>query len=340
MKNILVTGNDGYIGSVLVPLLVGKGYLVTGLDTFYYSKPQKQVLFNQLVGDVRGIDSIDLSKFDAIIHLAALSNDPTGALNEGLTEDINFKATVALARKAKRSGVKRFIFSSSCSVYGISDEPFVDESSTVKPLTAYAKSKILSEQALSKLTDATFDVVLMRNSTVYGYAPRFRDDLVINNLTACAYTTKMLKVMSDGSPWRPLINVRDLSDIFEKLLHAELGEHNGKPINIGFDEGNHQVKEIVDKIGTQVVGCKIIYTGEHGADTRSYRVKFARLREVLPNVEMEWTIEKSIADLLVKFKEIGLTKTEFENHRYTRIHEIQLLLDSGRLTTNLEWSSL
>src|SRR5260221_9152598 len=237
LKHVLVTGSAGYIGSVLVGKLILKGYKVTGIDTLFF---ENTYLGKRFTGafvqkDIRLITEKDLQGVDAIIHLAALSNDSMGELKKELTEDINYKATVRLAKLAKKAGVKRFIFPSSCSVYGIAKKSIVDEKSKAHVLTAYATSKIASEKAMQKLADKDFTVCLLRNATVYGFAPAFRDDLVVNNFVMCAMTTGEIRIKSDGTPWRPLIDVRDLSDIMITFLIITPKKINGEIINIGFN---------------------------------------------------------------------------------------------------------
>lgn len=341
MKKILVTGSEGYIGSVLVPLLLNKGYDVDGLDTSYYTHilgDTPKHTYHLITQDIRNIEGLDLSVYDAIIHLAALSNDPIGELNDTLTEEINYQATCRLVQLAKDQGVKRFIFSSSCSIYGIGTEDEVNESSQVNPLTAYAKSKILVENELIKLSDDNFCVGIMRNSTVYGYSPKFRDDLVVNNLTACAFTTNKIKIMSDGSPWRPLIDIRDLSEIFAAFLEIDSDKINSEIFNIGFNENNLQVKNIADVIQECLPGCTIEYTGEHGNDSRSYKVSFNKFSEMFPTITRNWSIKKSVEDLIFQFKNANFSQKQFIDHEYTRLTNLQELINSAELNNDLFWT--
>ncbi|HSD98634.1 MAG TPA: SDR family oxidoreductase [Patescibacteria group bacterium] len=337
---VFVTGDRGYIGSTLVPMLQKENYDVIGLDTEYFTKlldasslPQ----YTSIKKDMRDVSKEDLRGVDSIIHLAALSNDPMGALDNGLTEKINFKASVRLAKLAKKCGVKRFLFSSSCSIYGIGKEAVVSEKSSVNPLTAYAKSKIATEKALQKLADKNFVVGLLRNSTVYGYSPVFRDDLVVNNFTACAVATKKIQVMSDGSPWRPLIDVRDLSKIFIVFLKKEEKKINGEVINIGFNENNFQVKTVLNLVENAVKGCKVVYTGEHGKDTRSYKVSFEKFSKLFPEIQQKWSLKKSIKDLTKHLQNGKFTKEDFLNHTYTRLEQLKNLKDKGKLSDDLYW---
>ncbi|HEX8965092.1 MAG TPA: SDR family oxidoreductase [Patescibacteria group bacterium] len=338
---ILVTGDRGYIGSTLVSLLIDQGYDVVGLDSGYFTRLLDADTFPQykkITKDIRDVSDVDLKGVDAVIHLAGLSNDPMGALDDGLTEKINFEASIKFAKLAKKAGVKRFLFSSSCSIYGIGKEEVVNEQSPVNPLTAYAKSKISTEDELKKLADDSFVVGFLRNSTVYGYAPIFRDDLVVNNFTACAIAMGEIRVMSDGSPWRPLIDVRDLSNIFIEFLKIDGKKINAEIINIGFDENNFQVKTILDYVEKIVPGCKVTYTGEHGKDARSYKVSFAKFKSIFPHIKQKWTLEKSIKDLVKHLKKGGYSKGDFLTHTFTRLHQLKLLKDSKQLSDDLFWN--
>jgi len=341
IKNVLVTGSEGYIGSVLAPLLVSKGYHVRGLDTLYFKNASLNKIntYTLLKKDVRNITSKDLMGIDAIIHLAALSNDALGEIKKEITRDINHNATARLAKMAKKAGVKRFIFSSSCSIYGISKTRIVTEESQANPLTAYAKSKILSEKALQKLADQDFTVALLRNATVYGFAPCFRDDLVVNNLVACGLSLGEIRIKSDGTPWRPLIDVRDLSEIMTLFLQIPPKKINGKIINVGVNENNFQIRTILESIHKQLPTCKIIYTDEHGADTRSYRVNFDKFHRLLPQFEIKWNLERSIADLIKNLKKNKYTKRHFITGKYTRLVMLKKMLKKGKLTDTLLWQN-
>lgn len=341
IKKILVTGSEGYIGSVLVPKLIEKNYIVVGIDTLFFggSILQKNDLHYKLLKqDIRQVSNLDLQGFDAIIHLAALSNDPMGALDKDLTTDINYKASITLAKKAKASGVKKFIFSSSCSIYGTATKDVVDENTKPLPLTAYAKSKIKTEKALQKLADDSFHVSLLRNSTVYGYAPHFRDDLVVNNMALAAYTTGIIKVLSDGTPWRPLIDVRDLADIFIAFLE-DARKLPAEPINIGFVENNVQVKNIVEVIHHALPKAKVQFLNQTAGDKRSYKVDFSYFSNLFPHIKQQWTLKKSITDLILEFKTKKINKTMLENKRFTRLAELQKLRDDKKLDNLLYWNS-
>jgi nucleoside-diphosphate-sugar epimerase len=334
---VLVTGDKGYIGSVLVPLLLKNNIEVTGIDTHFFTTGLKPVnkKYKSIKKDVRHIKEKDLEGFDAIIHLAALSNDPLGEINPGLTEEINLKASKNLAKLAKQAGVKRFLFSSSCSIYGIAKDGIVNESSPVSPQTAYAESKIKMEEFLKELADKNFCVGLLRNSTVYGYSPKFRNDLVVNNFVTCAIALGKIRIMSDGTPWRPLIDVRDLSKIFIEFLSADEKKINGKTINIGFNENNFQVKDLVAAVHKFLPECEIEFTGEHGSDTRSYQVNFDTFSKLFPQFKQEWKLEKSVKHLIEKLKKQNYTKEDFLSGKFTRLAVIKSLLEKKIVDNNL-----
>ncbi len=341
MKKVLVTGDRGYIGATLVPLLSKQRYEVVGVDSSFFKNTLDPVSHNpyrQITTDIRDITKDDLNDIGAIIHLCALSNDPMGEVNPNLTEDINFKATKRLAALAKEAGVARFLFSSSCSIYGIAKKGVVDENSPVNPLTAYAKSKIDAENELIKLSDKNFCIGIMRNSTVYGYSPKFRNDLVVNNLVTAALAYNQIRIMSDGTPWRPLIDVRDLAKIFLAFLEADSDKINRRIINVGFTENNFRVKDLVVEVKRQLPDCEIVYTGEHGTDTRSYRVKFDLFRSLFPHIEQEWNLPKSIADLIVHLRAVDFSKQDFESGKYTRLAELKKLLSERKLSSDLFWN--
>lgn len=338
IKKVLVTGSEGYIGSVLVKELLKKGYEVDGFDTCFYKDGKDDSRdYTFIKGDIRSLDSLPLDKYDAVIHLAALSNDPSGDLNPLLTEEINYKSSIALAKKAKKSGVKRFLFSSSCSIYGIAENGVVDETSKVNPLTAYARSKIMTEDKLKELSDPNFFVGLLRNSTVYGYSPMFRNDLVVNNFVTCALALNQIKIMSDGTPWRPLIDVRDLSNIFMAFLETNNPDINANVINIGFNENNFQVRDLLNEVHKQLPKCEIKYTGEHGKDSRSYKVNFDKFKNYFPDVQKKWPLDKSIKDMINNLTEIKYSKEDFINEKFVRLRALKNLLENKKINNDLYW---
>jgi len=338
---VLVTGHHGYIGSVLAPVIAEAGHEVTGVDTFFYEGcdfvPDLAPV-TSLRADVRDLDVGDLAGYDAIVHLAALSNDPIGQLNEELTLDINFRATVQLARKAKEAGVERFVFASSCSMYGAGagDEPLT-EAAPLRPLTAYAVSKVRSEEALAELADANFTPVFMRNATVYGVSPRLRFDVVLNNLSGWAYTTGTVRIMSDGSPWRPIVHVRDVADASLAMLEAPADVVRGVGFNVGADTENYQVRDLATIVHDTFPGCTIEYAEGAGPDPRSYRVDFGKLRRALPEFATKWTAADGARQLRDAFEQVGLTADGFQGDKYTRLARLSLLSTEGRLDDDLRW---
>lgn len=340
---ILVTGDRGYIGSVLVEKLL-RDFDVVGLDTDFFktalhTQHTENIAnsYTKITKDIREANENDLEGVDAVIHLAALSNDPMGDLHPRLTEEINFKSSVKLAKLAKKVGVKRFLFSSSCSIYGIANEDIVDEESGVSPLTAYAKSKIETEEALRKLADSDFCVGILRNSTVYGFSPKFRNDLIVNNLATSALAYNQIRILSDGTPWRPLIDVRDLSSIFIEFLTIDKDKINAKIINVGFNENNYQIKDLITEIQNVAVGSGVVYTGEHGKDTRSYKVSFNKFKKIFPNVEQKWNIKRSIQDLVGQLNKFNFSKRHFESGVFTRLVVLKQLMKTGKINAELFW---
>ncbi|MBP7088331.1 MAG: SDR family oxidoreductase [Candidatus Omnitrophica bacterium] len=339
--NILVTGSKGYIGSVLCTKLAEEGFKIKGLDTDFY---QGCNLFNcdnsieHMFKDVRHITKEDLVGFDAIIHLAALSNDPIGALNPKLTYDINCKASIQLAKYAKEAGVRRFIFSSSCSIYGISSSEMIDEAGRLNPVTEYAKSKIKAEQEIAKYADSNFSPVFLRNSTVYGISPRHRVDLVVNNLVGWAYVTGKIRIMSDGTPWRPLIHLEDICQAFTVTLKAPKDLIHNQTFNVGSNNSNYQIKDIADVIQKVMPECNIEYTGEHGSDSRTYKVNFGKINRVLGDYfKPSWNIERGVREILKVYKANKLTKDDFDSDKFTRLKRINKLLENNKVDKKLFW---
>lgn len=340
--NILLTGNNGYVGSMLTRLLLEKGYQVTGLDTNYYggcefnefSHPQ----IKQINKDIRTVSQSDLKNIDAIIHLAALSNDPLGAFDAKLTDDINYLATVKLANLAKQSGVRRFLYASSCSLYGIAGEDAVTEDSPMAPVTEYAISKVKSEKALSQIADDNFSPVFLRASTAYGVAPLLRCDLVINNLVGWAYTTGKVRIMSDGTPWRPTIHVEDLARAYIACLQAPVEIIHNQAFNVGQNKENYQVRDMADTVKRIVPGCEIEYTYEHGSDSRTYKVNFDKITTRLKGFfTPQWDIEKGVRQLYEAYKAHGLTLEEFTGNKYIRLNQLKVLVDKKAIDANLFW---
>ncbi|HEU4942780.1 MAG TPA: SDR family oxidoreductase [Gaiellaceae bacterium] len=336
---VLVTGHHGYIGSVCGPLLADAGHEVVGLDSLLYrgcdlaSAPSRPI--DTLAGDVRDVGPDQLEGFDAVVHLAALSNDPIGDFSPELTRAINFEATVALARAAREAGVRRFVFASSCSMYGTSSDEAVDESAPLKPLTAYAESKVRSEEALAGLAGPDFAPVSMRNATAYGVSPRLRVDLVLNNLVGWAFTTGKVKIMSDGTPWRPLIHVEDISRAALAALEAPEDVIRGEAFNVGRNDENYQVRELGDIVRETIEGSDVEYAGSGDPDPRSYRVSFDKLGRAFPALELTWTARRGAQELADAYRAAQLTLEEFQGDRFTRLKRLRLLLDRGELDAQL-----
>ncbi len=337
---VLVTGHHGYIGSVTVPALLESGHDVTGLDTFFYEgcdlSPGVEIVNRRI--DVRDVRPDDLDRFDAVVHLAALSNDPLGDMRPELTGEINFRATVKLAMAAKAAGVERFVFASSCSMYGatVHDEP-VDEEGEIRPLTAYAESKVRSEVALSQLADDAFSPVYMRNATAYGASPRLRLDVVLNNLAGWAFTTGRIRILSDGTPWRPLVHVQDIARTTVALLEAPRELVHDEAFNVGVDSANYQVSELAAIVRDATDDCEIEYAGSGDPDPRSYRVGFGKIARALPDLELRWDATAGAHELLDAYRAVGLTLESLEGSKYTRVRRLKELLAGGALDNDLRW---
>ena len=337
---VLVTGHHGYLGSVTAPALVAAGHDVTGLDTLFYrgcdlGPPEHGLPALEL--DVRDVTVDQLRGFDAVVHLAALSNDPLGDLDAELTREINFRATVDLARVAREAGVSRFLFASSCSMYGASEDERVTEDAPLQPLTAYAESKVRSEEALADLADSDFTPVFMRNATVHGVSPRLRIDIVLNNLVGWAFTTGAVRILSDGTPWRPVIHVADVADATAALLVAPREAVHAQAFNVGADTENYQVRDLAELAREVVPGSKVEYGGASDPDPRSYRVDFGKLARALPELALRRGARASAQELLDAYRAAGLTFDEFEGPRFTRLKRLQELLAEGKLDENLRW---
>jgi nucleoside-diphosphate-sugar epimerase len=338
---ILVTGHGGYIGSVLAPTLRDAGHDVVGLDTFYYrgcdfgEEPEFRPVLEL---DVRDIRPADLEGFDAVVHLAALSNDPLGDFNPNWTYAINRDGTIALARAAKEAGVRRFVFASSCSMYGAAegDAPLT-EAAPLRPLTPYAESKVAAEEALGRLNGNDFASVSMRNATVYGLSPRLRLDIVLNNLVAWAHTTGTIRLQSDGSSWRPLIHVRDVARAALALLDAPDEVVRGEAFNVGSDVQNYRIRGLAEIVHDRLPNCEVTFAEGASPDPRSYRVDFSKFESAFPDCRFEWTAERGADELAHAYAEAGLTFDDFIGHRYIRLGQLKRLLDARVLDAELRW---
>jgi len=334
---ILVTGSQGYIGTILANCLAEKGYDVIGLDTGYYKdcniiEPTSEI--HTIEKDIRDVTPEDLKSVDAVLHLSALSNDPLGFLNAKLTMDINFEASIRLASIAKQVGVKKFILASSCSGYGINNTGIVDENSSLNPLTAYAKSKALAEQEISKLSSRSFTTVFFRSATVYGFASRLRFDLVVNNLVGVSIATGKILVKSDGTPWRPVIHIEDDCSAFLLAIEADDDSVNNKIYNVGSTDENYQIKDIANTIKKHV-NCDIEFQNQD-IDNRSYRVNCGKIKKEL-KFKTEWSLDEGIKDLVKNFKGIELDFDKFNSRKYTRVKQIKHLIETNKLDQQLRW---
>jgi len=339
---VLVTGSHGYIGTTLVPMLMAEGHDVVGLDTDLYERcTYSGVLPNvkQIKKDVRDVEQQDIAGFDAIIHLAGLSNDPLGDFSPTLTVDINERGSIRLARAAKAAGVKRFLFASSCSNYGAGGSDFLTEESPFNPVTPYGRSKVNVEKALNKMADDDFSPTYLRASTAYGFSPRLRFDLVANNLAAWAFTTGKVYLKSDGTPWRPIVHIEDISRAYIAALHAPRDLVHDEAFNVGLTTENYQMSDIAEMVREVVPGCDIEYAPDAGPDKRCYRVDCNKIASTLHEFKPQWTAERGIEQLYNEYKKNGLTLDEFEGSKYMRIAHIKYLIAEGLLDENFYWIS-
>ena len=341
IMRVLVTGSLGYIGTILLPMLQQRNHEVVGVDTDLYQRctfSGKLSDIHTIHTDVRDLHPDDLAGYDAVIHLAGLSNDPLGDYRPELTEEINAAASVKLADMAKAAGVKRFLFASSCSNYGAAGDQFLAESADFNPVTPYGVSKVKVEAALTKMADKNFSPTYLRASTAYGLSPRLRFDLVTNNLTAWAFTTGRVYLKSDGSPWRPIVHVEDIARAYIAVLEASRELIHDEAFNVGTTTENYQMSEIADMVKEVVPGCKIEYAPDAGPDKRCYRVDCNKIARILKDFKPQWTARRGIEQLFNAYKETGLTLEEFEGPKYKRIAHVKKLVDDGRLDKNLRWT--
>jgi nucleoside-diphosphate-sugar epimerase len=340
---ILLTGTDGYIGCVLAPRLANEGHEVVGLDTGYYrdgwlySDPERiPTLPTTLCRDLRSIQPRDLEGFDAVVHLAELSNDPLGENNPAVTHDINHKGSINIAAAAKNAGVPRFVYTSSCSVYGLATEDIVSEESRVNPQTAYAECKVLVERDLSRMADESFCPVFLRNATAYGPSPRMRFDIVLNNLVGLAHTTGKIAMTSDGSPWRPLVHVEDICHAISCALVAPADVVHNEVFNVGCDEENYRIVEVAGFVQDAYPDCEITF-GSSGGDNRSYRVSFEKISDRLPGFQCRRRADEGAIELRDLFDRIALDAPLFEFRAFTRLKQLEYLLRTGQLDEHFHW---
>jgi nucleoside-diphosphate-sugar epimerase len=341
---VLVTGHHGYIGSVMVPLLVEKGHEVVGLDTGLYEAcgfgDRRQEIASVRL-DLRDVEPRHLEGFEAVVHLAALSNDPLGDLNPQLTYDINHGASVRLAKAARRAGVERFLFASSCSLYGASgsDTPLTEQA-PFNPVTPYGESKVLVEQDVTKLATDGFSPVFFRNATAYGVSPYLRVDIMVNNLVGYAVTTGEVLIKSDGSPWRPLVHVEDICRAFVAALEAARQRTHNQAFNVGLSDENFRVREVADMVESVVAGSRVQFADGASSDARDYRVDFAKIQRVLPEFRPRWTVRKGVDELYEAYRRYDLSADEFLGGRYLRLAEIKRLQRQARLNDQLRWTGV
>ena len=337
---VLVTGHQGYIGSVLCPMLLEHGYTPVGLDTGYFDgcdfgAPPLAVA--AIRRDVRDLTPADLKGFDGVVHLAALSNDPMGQLDPRLTDEINHRASVRLATLAHDAGVQRFVFSSSCSMYGAGDGGALNESAPFNPVSAYAQSKVDSERGISALASDSFSPIFLRNATAYGVSPRMRVDLVLSNLVGWALTTGAIKLLSDGSPWRPLVHIRDIAAAMIAALTAPRAAIHNQAFNVGRDADNYQVRDIAEIVRATVPAARVTYAGTGEPDRRSYRVDFSKIKQQLPGFAPAWDVQRGAREAYDAFRQVGFDLAQFESRKYTRLKQINYLRESGAIDADLRW---
>jgi nucleoside-diphosphate-sugar epimerase len=340
---VLVTGHDGYIGCVMAPYLARAGFDVVGLDTGYFADCSLVAADESVSArrkDLRDLEPADLDGYHAVVHLAALSNDPIGNLRPDWTAEINVRGSIRLAELAREAGVRRFLFSSSCIMYGMSESAVVDEDSPLDPKTDYARSKVEAEQAIAKLATETFSPTFLRNGTVYGLSPRMRFDTVLNDLVAHAVSSKAVVLHSDGTPWRPVVHVEDVARAFDAVLQAPIEAVHGQAFNVGAEHLNHQIRELAEIVVEAVPGCELRVLAEPQADQRTYRADFSKFARTFPDFEFSRTAREGVRELRRSFEEIGVTEETYADARFVRLKWLRHLLETGRLDDELRWADV
>lgn len=341
-QRILITGHKGYIGSVLAPIFVSAGHDVTGLDSELFGEctlVPDPIAVPSIRKDIRDIEPRDLEGFDAIVHLAALSNDPMGNLNDDWTEDINYRASARLAELARSARVRRFLFSSSCIMYGMSELAEVNEDCPLDPQTEYARSKVKAERAIAQMASSSFSPVFLRNGTIYGVSPRMRFDTVFNDFMAAAVCTGKIRVLSDGKPWRPVIHVEDVARAFLAVLEAPLEDVHNRAFNTGANHLNYQMGNLAEIAAGAVPGCVVEIVAQAGSDQRTYKADFSRFAKTFPNFEFRWTAATAAVQIRDVFQSTGLNSEIWKDRHFTRLKWLRHLIDSGRLDERLRWSA-
>jgi nucleoside-diphosphate-sugar epimerase len=340
---VLVTGHLGYIGTVLTPMLLAEGHEVVGLDSDLYRRCtflERMAQVPTIRKDLRDVTIGDVRGFDAVLHLAALSNDPLGNLNPGLTEEINWRASVRLAELAKEAGVRRYVFSSSCSTYGQAGDDFLTEEAAFNPVTPYGQTKVWVERDVVKLASGDFVPTYLRNATAYGVSPRLRFDLVLNNLVAYAMATGQVLIKSDGTPWRPVVHIADISRAFCAVLRTSEADVYNQAFNIGQTSENHRVRDLAEVVAATVPGCRIEYAPGGSPDLRCYRVNCDKAARVLKDFRPQWDVRKGAVELYETYQRVGVRVEDFEGPKFQRIAHIKKLLADGMLDETLRFVSV